>query len=253
MEIPSKLIETLRQASHVTVLTGAGISAESGVPTFRDAQTGLWAQYEPEQLATRRAFRQNPPLVWQWYQWRRQLISQAQPNPAHYALVELEKRLPKLTLITQNVDGLHGRAGSQQLVELHGNIQRCKCFDEDHPAPATLWQTAVDTPPACPQCGSLLRPDVVWFGESLPSVALHTAVRAARNCSLFLAVGTSALVHPAASLPLEARQYRIPVVEINPAATPLTPYADYVLTGPAGQLLPALLQQTWPAPPLSFT
>lgn len=242
--IPQGLIEQLRTARQVTVLTGAGISAESGVPTFRDAQTGLWAQYDPQELATRQAFRRNPQLVWAWYTWRRGLVAQAAPNPGHDALVTLERFTPHFTLITQNVDGLHAQAGSQNVIELHGNIKRTKCFDHDHPV--DHWEEETEVVPHCLVCGSALRPDVVWFGESLPAVALHTAVNAARMCDIFLSIGTSALVQPAASLPIEAHQRRIPVVEINPHPTPLTPYATYVLPGPAGEILPALVAQVMP-------
>jgi NAD-dependent deacetylase len=237
--IPLDLIHRLRQAKHVAVLTGAGISAESGVPAFREAQTGLWAKYSPEELATSQAFRRNPKLVWEWYAWRRELVSQAQPNPGHVALAELEKRVPTFTLITQNVDGLHQRAGSQNVIELHGNINRTKCFEEGVIIEA--WPPTDDTPPRCPRCGGYLRPDVVWFGENLPLQALEAAVAAAHTCDVFLSIGTSALVQPAASLPFYALQSGAILVEINPAETPLTTSANYVLTGPAGQILPELV------------
>ena len=237
-EIPAELLQKLRQAKHIAVLTGAGISAESGVPTFRDAQTGLWAQYDSHELATPQAFQRNPRLVWEWYTWRRTLISQAQPKPGHAALVELAARVPQLTLITQNVDGLHQQAGSQNVIALHGNIMETKCFAQEHPV--TNWPSSEEVPPRCPQCGSFLRPNVVWFGETLPAMALHTAVQASRACDLFLAVGTSALVHPAASLPLMAVEHGAMLVEVNPQATPLTRWADIVLTGPAGTVLPQL-------------
>ncbi|HRQ40660.1 MAG TPA: NAD-dependent deacylase [Chloroflexota bacterium] len=240
MNIPEELVQLLQKARRVVVLTGAGISAESGIPTFRQAQTGLWAQYDPEELATRAAFRRNPRLVWRWYAWRRQLVQQAAPNPGHLALVEWERRTPAFTLITQNVDGLHQRAGSQNVIELHGNLLRVKCFDHDHAAPT--WEEE-EIPPRCGQCGSYLRPDVVWFGENLPAVALHTAVTTARGADIFLSIGTSSLVQPAASLPLEAKSRRIPIVEINPQATPLTSAFDFVLAGPAGEVLPSLLKR----------
>lgn len=242
--IPSQLINALRNANHVVVLTGAGISAESGVPTFREAQTGLWARYDPQQLATPTAFQQDPKLVWEWYAWRRKLVSQAKPNPGHIALAAMEKHAPKFTLITQNVDGLHERAGSKAIIELHGNITRTKCFDQHHPV--THWPDTDEIPPRCPQCNSLLRPDVVWFGENLPANALRTAVSSSGNCDLFFSIGTSALVQPAASLPLAALENRIPTVEINPQSTPISTFVTYVLSGPAGELLPKLVAAAWP-------
>ena len=243
IEFPHALIEKLQTAVSVTVLTGAGVSAESGVPTFRDAQTGLWAKYDPQELASPYAFQQNPKLVWDWYQWRRELVADAQPNPAHHALVELENHISDFTLITQNVDGLHEQAGSQNIIELHGNITKTKCFDHDHPI--SQWEDD-HVPPHCPQCGSLLRPDVVWFGESLPAMALYTAVNKSKTCDLFLSIGTSSVVQPAASLPVEAIQNRIPTVEINPEPTPLSPHMSYVLSGAAGEVLPQLVMQAFP-------
>ena len=243
-QIPAALAEVLRTAGHVAVLTGAGISAESGVPTFRDAQTGLWARYRPQDLATREAFQRHPRLVWEWYAWRRALVAQAAPNPGHRALVELEQRVPKLTLLTQNVDGLHQRAGSRRVIELHGNLARTRCFEEDSVVDA--WEETGEVPPRCPRCGSLLRPDVVWFGEALPPQALQAAREAASTCDLFLAVGTSGIVEPAASLPYAALRSGAVVVEINPEATPLTADVPYALHGPAGVVLPALLQAAWP-------
>ncbi len=240
MDFPQLLIETIQTAQHIAILTGAGISAESGVPTFREAQTGLWAQYDPQELATRYAFQQDPRLVWEWYAWRRELVSGAEPNPGHLALAELARHVPQLTLITQNMDGLHQQAGSQDVIELHGNIARIKCFDRDHPV--TTWEDTGEVPPRCPECGSYLRPDVVWFGESLPAEGLHTAVTAAESCDIFFTIGTSAVVEPAASLPISAMRHKIPVVEINPQTTPLTSYCDYALSGPAGEILPALLE-----------
>lgn len=242
---PVELIETLRNAQRVVVLTGAGISAESGVPTFRDAQTGLWAQFKPEDLATPEAFRRNPRRVWEWYEWRRQRVGSVQPNPGHLALVELEQRAPQFTLVTQNVDGLHQRAGSRRVIELHGNITRTKCFNEDRVVEE--WSATEEVPPRCPRCGGWLRPDVVWFGEMLPPAAFEQALRASRACDLFFSIGTSSLVYPAASLPDEALGQGAVLVEINPDATSLTPRAIYSLRGPAGRLLPALLEATWPA------
>jgi NAD-dependent deacetylase len=241
---PVNLLDALRNARKCTVLTGSGISAESGVPTFRDAQTGLWSKFRPEDLATPEAFRRNPKLVWEWYAWRRELVAQAQPNAGHLALVELERRVPQFILITQNVDGLHQRAGSRNVIELHGNIARTKCFEEN--VPVENWTETVEAPPRCPRCGGRLRPDVVWFGETLPPAALEGALKASQSCELFLSIGTSTLVHPAASLPFEALQHGAIVVEINPDPTPLTARAHHTLRGAAGELLPALLRAAWP-------
>jgi NAD-dependent deacetylase len=241
IDIPPTLLESLRAARHVVVLTGAGISAESGVPTFREAQTGLWAKYDPQELATLQAFQRNPQLVWEWYAWRRELVAQAEPNPGHLALVELEQLVPKFTLITQNVDGLHGRSGNQNIIELHGNLARTKCFDNHHII--SDWPSTEALPPRCPQCQSLLRPDVVWFGETLPSVALQQAIEASRTCDLFLSIGTSSLVQPAASLPLEALHHKAITIEINPDTTPITPYVTFALQGTAGTILPTIVSQ----------
>jgi NAD-dependent deacetylase len=181
-------------------LTGAGISAESGIPTFRDAQSGLWARYRPEDLATPEAFERDPKLVWEWYAWRRERVKNVAPNPGHLALVELERRTGDFTLITQNVDNLHQRAGSRRIIELHGNITRVKCFERGH----AVSEWGAGTPPRCPQCDGRLRPDVVWFGENLPDGVFEQALAAAEACDVFLSIGTSALVYPAASLPMAA-------------------------------------------------
>ncbi|MBN1954056.1 MAG: NAD-dependent deacylase [Anaerolineae bacterium] len=220
----------------VLVLTGAGISAESGVPTFRGAQ-GLWRTYRPEQLATPQAFRRDPVLVWEWYDWRRGLIGACAPNRAHQALAEMEAALPGFTLVTQNVDGLHQAAGSRDVLQLHGSIWDLRC-------PACRYETTnrqtplPEIPPRCPECGETLRPGVVWFGEPLPAGVLQAAWEAAKNCSLVLVVGTSAVVQPAASLPLVALQNGARLVEVNVAETPLSQYAHEVLRGPAAELLP---------------
>lgn len=246
MELPLELIQVLRSARSAAALTGAGISAESGIPTFREAQTGLWSRYRPEELATPAAFEKNPRLVWEWYAWRREIVSRALPNPGHLALAEMEEHLPQFTLITQNVDGLHQRAGSGRkavLIELHGNIQRTKCYEENRVV--DRWQETPDPPPRCPHCGGPLRPDVVWFGEALPWDALEAAQAAAANCEVFFSIGTSALVEPAASLPLIALRSGACVVEINPQSTPLTRLATYFLPYPAGVVLPALISRVW--------
>ena len=241
--IPEALRMALKRAERVTVLTGAGTSAESGVPTFRDAQTGLWARYNPQELATPDAFRNNPKLVWEWYSWRRGLVQAAEPNPGHFALARLAGLVPELTLITQNVDGLHQRAGSPEVIELHGNILRARCSREGNPVAS--WQASDQLPPTCPVCGALLRPDVIWFGESVPHQALEVAWLAACTCQVFFSIGTSSIVEPAASLPGLAQGYGALVVEINPNPTPLTPIADFVLAAPSGVALPALVEAVW--------
>lgn len=243
MEFSTALLKIVRSAQYVVVSTGAGVSAESGIPTFRDAQTGLWAKYDPQQLATPQAFRRNPRLVWEWYAWRRELIGRAIPNPGHTAVAQLEQLVPRFTLITQNIDNLHAIAGSQNIIELHGNIERNKCFDEN--ILVERWDETGEIPPRCPHCGGLLRPDVVWFGEGLPPDALQAAFTAAQSCDLFLTIGTSGLVQPAAQLPLEAAASGATVVEINPQPTPLSPYMDHRLEGPSGEILPALLAAVW--------
>lgn len=242
--IPDTLQAALRAARHVTVLTGAGISAESGLATFREAQTGLWAQFRPEDLATPQAFAKNPRLVWEWYAWRQQQAAQAKPNAGHYALVALAKHVPQFTLITQNVDGLHERAGSQDIIELHGNITRTKCSVDGEIV--TTWPQSSDVPPRCPRCSGLLRPDVVWFGEMLPAAMLERAEAAARVCDLFLSIGTSGVVEPAASLPRTAQKKGATVVYINLDVTPPSASRRYAINGKAGIILPALVQAAWP-------
>jgi NAD-dependent protein deacetylase/lipoamidase len=236
--------DALGAARAIVVLTGAGISAESGIPTFRDAMTGLWSQYKPEDLATAEAFRRDPRTVWDWYAWRRERVSAVRPNAGHAALVALEeacaRRGARFGLVTQNVDGLHHAAGSRRVHELHGNIRRVKCFASHHPA--ERWSDEGERPPRCEVCGSMLRPDVVWFGETLPEETLAEAFRAAADCDVFLCVGTSAVVEPAASLPFAALEAGALVIEVNPQPTPLTPHASIVLQGPAGIVLPALVR-----------
>lgn len=242
---PSALVDRLRQARHVAVLTGAGVSAESGVPTFRDAQTGLWARYKAEDLATPEAFARDPELVWSWYRMRAELVRRAAPNPAHLALARLETLIPRLTLLTQNVDGLHVRAGSRQVVELHGNILRARCTRDCGRVP--YEQLGSDTVPRCANCGGLLRPDVVWFGEQLPRAALETAFAAAQECDVFMSVGTSNIVEPAASLPWMAAAAGAVVAVINPSMEGQRSGANvFHLAGKAGERLPALLAEAWP-------
>ena len=237
--IPVELARALRRARFVAALTGAGISAESGLATFRDAQTGLWARFDPRELATPAAFVRNPKLVWDWYAWRRERVAAARPNAGHVALAELELRVPEFLLVTQNVDGLHQRAGSRRVVELHGSIARVKCSREG--AIVERWEAEPGEVPRCANCGAFLRPDVVWFEEMLPPEALASAEDAARRCDLLLVIGTSAEVYPAAGLPLLARKHGARIVEINPNATALSTHADYVLRGASGAVLPRLV------------
>ena len=228
----------LRRARRVAVLTGAGVSAESGVPTFRGTD-GLWRKYRAEDLATPEAFRRDPKLVWEWYDWRRQLIAKCQPNPAHLAIAALERRSEEFVLITQNVDGLHRRAGSIRMVELHGNLWRVRCL-EDQKITENFAVPLPAVPPRC-ACGGLLRPDVVWFGEGLPVGAMRRAFQAAESCDVFLVVGTSAVVQPAASLPMVAKERGAYVVEVNLEPTALTYVTDESHHGRAGEILPRLL------------
>jgi NAD-dependent deacetylase len=230
----------LAQATRVVVLTGAGISAESGIPTFRDAMTGLWSQFRPEDLATPEAFAANPKVVWEWYASRRDRVAKALPNAGHAALVALEHRTPHFGLITQNVDGLHARAGSRNVIELHGNIMEDRCFAEGRTL--TPGDQLPGTPPRCAHCGAPVRPGVVWFGEALPSKALDEAQAEARSCDVFLSVGTSTVVEPAASLPFVALAAGAAVIEVNPTSTPLSAHATIVLSGAAGAVLPRLVR-----------
>jgi len=230
--------EWLKHARSVAVLTGAGVSAESGVPTFR-GNNGLWKRYRPEDLATPDAFARDPKLVWEWYDWRRSLIAQAKPNEGHYALAELEKRVPSFSLITQNVDGLHELSGSRNVLNLHGSIWKVRCtgceresVDRQTPLP--------EIPPKC-ECGALLRPGVVWFGEALPPRIWQDAETATRSADIFLLVGTSAIVYPAAGLVQIAKASGARVVEINIAETVLSDRIDEFLQGRSGELLPQLI------------
>ena len=235
------LIDRLAEAKHVAVLTGAGISAESGIPTFRDPN-GLWEKFDPQELANVEAFLDNPELVQGWYQHRRQLVEEAEPNAGHRALADLEAHVPTLSVITQNVDDLHNRAGSTTVIELHGNITHNYCMDCERPAEAETVDAAIQngTPARCPECDGLIRPDVVWFGEMLPPDAVERADSATSEADVFLSIGTSAVVYPAAQFPMEARANGAYVAEINPDTTGITDEIDESIRGPAGEILPAL-------------
>jgi len=228
----------LGSAARVAVLTGAGISAESGIPTFRGAQ-GLWRKFRAEELATPEAFDRDPRLVWEWYDWRRKLIAEAAPNPGHRTLAAWQRAFHSFSLITQNIDGLHELAGSSDPIELHGNIWKTRC-----PRDGTVRENRdvplAEIPPRCPDCEGLLRPHVVWFGESLDSRILDEAFRRCSACQVLFVIGTSAVVHPAAALPLAAAEAGAVIVEINPEPTPLTRTADFSFRGQSGVLLPRL-------------
>ena len=245
MTLETHPVEAVRQwlvdAHHIAVLTGAGISAESGVPTFRDAQTGYWAQFRAEDMATEEGFRAHPARVWGWYQHRRQLLAGVQPNDGHRALAEFARRHPgRLTLITQNVDGLHQRAGSEGVLCLHGDLLEDRFLDLPRACchPDTV---EAGNPPHCPRCGNMLRPGVVWFGEPLPLAVLDAAQQAASACDLMLVVGTAGAVYPAAGLAHSARAAGARVVVVNTAPSELDDVAHVVLRGGAAQVLPALL------------
>jgi NAD-dependent deacetylase len=232
----------IREARHIAVLTGAGMSAESGVPTFRDAQTGLWARFNPQDLATETAFRAHPQRVWDWYQFRRDLVRDVQPNAGHHALAAFGQRHPgRLSVITQNVDDLHQRAGSDDAIALHGSLLQDRWLDTPQ-ACCSADALQDGHPPRCPVCGNLRRPAVVWFGEHLPPDALAAAETALQASELLLVVGTSGVVYPAAALVLGAHQRGVRVVILNPEPTELDPVADAVLHERAAQCLPPLLE-----------
>ncbi len=233
-----ELARRLRERPRITVMTGAGVSAASGIPTFR-GPGGLWRDYRPEQLATAGAFARDPRLVWEWYAWRRELVARAKPNRAHEVLAAWSRRYERFALITQNVDGLHERAGTGGVTRFHGSLWELSCWDGCAAAPERWIDETVpfaELPPRCPHCGGLARPGVVWFGEGIPVPALRAAEESV-SCDLFLAIGTSAVVHPAAALAAEAAARGAFTVEVNPEATPATAGIDLALPGPAEQVL----------------
>ncbi|MFH1891301.1 MAG: NAD-dependent deacylase [Candidatus Zixiibacteriota bacterium] len=238
--ISKKLRDLLSSDVPTAILTGAGVSAECGIPTFR-GDDGLWKKFKPQELANVDAFLRNPELVWNWYQHRREIINNVEPNPGHFCLARIEQKLSDFTLITQNIDGLHRRAGSQNILELHGNIQRNKCIKCSR-----LYEELVDeeseTVPSC-ECGGMIRPDVVWFGEMLPQEILQKAYKATERSALFLSIGTSALVQPAASLPLLAEHRGAYLVEINTEPTVLTDLADEHFEGKFGEIFPRIIEE----------
>jgi NAD-dependent deacetylase len=231
----------IARARRLAVLTGAGISAESGIPTFRESQAGLWARYDPMQLATEAGFRADPALVWRWYSWRRGLVKTAKPNAGHLALAAATPCFERAAIITQNVDGLHSRAGSAAVIELHGNIMRTTCLERCGFTAGDPERLPGGEPPRCPRCGSWLRPGVVWFGEMLEPSELQRASAEAAGCDLMLVVGTSGLVYPAASLPGAARRTGAGIIVINPEPTEIDGVAEVCIRGKAAEVLPDLL------------
>ncbi|HDL89988.1 MAG TPA: NAD-dependent deacylase [Thermodesulforhabdus norvegica] len=233
-----KARELILSSEYVVVLTGAGISAESGVPTFRGSD-GIWRNYNAMELATPEAFNTNPKLVWEFYLWRRRLIASCNPNPAHYALVKLEQKVPFFTLITQNVDGLHHKAGSKNVLEIHGNLWRVRCTRCGRNEYDT--RTEMDIPPRCDSCDGILRPDVVWFGETLSTDVLAEAINSLKKADILLIVGTSGVVEPAASFGMIARQDGAFVIEVNLEKTPRSGFYNLTITGKAGEVLPQIV------------
>lgn len=242
--LQADLLQRLLSARHVLVLTGAGMSAESGIPTFRDRLTGTWARHRPEDLATPEAFQRNPENVWNWYSERRDFVREARPHAGHQALVEMESLLSRMSVVTQNVDGLHQSAGSSRVLELHGNIQRSICHLTGRPIDDEWIQESSDIPPRSPHhAQGMARPDVVWFGEALPRKALESSIAVAAECDFCFSIGTTSLVQPAAGLPLIALEHGARLVEINPVQTPLSMHADQCLELPASAALSSILQQ----------
>ena len=235
-EVLRNAANVIRDADHFIALTGAGISKESNIPTFR-GEDGLWHNYDAMELATPSAFARNPTLVWEWYSWRQALIAECEPNPAHITLASWEKRGFLKALITQNVDGLHIRAGSLNVHEVHGDLWSLKCT-------SCQYRNRLDTPiigiPLCPRCNSLLRPDVVWFGESLDPIIMGQVYTELERADACIVIGTSAVVQPAASFPLIVKQRGGKIIEVNIENTPLTELMDFHLSGKAGEILPAL-------------
>lgn len=237
---PKEVIAKLKQVKSCVVLTGAGVSAESGVPTFRDALTGTWSNFNVEEFATPEAFRKDPKKVWDWYEYRRGLLKDIKPNPGHFAIAEMEKIFPDFWLITQNIDGLHQRAGNKNVLEIHGNICRNKCFEEN-----TIIDDIGDskeTPPRCPNCGGYVRPDVVWFHEPLPEYEMEKSVEVSSQCDLFIVAGTSAVVFPAAELPIIAKRSGAYVIETNIEKTSISTQIDATILGKSGRTLPELVK-----------
>jgi len=232
----------LARSRRLVVFTGSGVSKESGIATFREPETGLWAQYDPMELATYEAYVLRPEFVWNWYEHRFGAAAAASPNPGHIAIAELEGLLPQVSVVTQNIDGLHQRAGSSDVIELHGSMFRFKCLPGKHTGFVLDDFAGQDVkPPRCPECGEPLRPDVVWFGEALPGDAIDRAQALSAACDVMLVVGTSGVVYPAAAMPLLAAEAGATVIDVNPERDAVAAAADIFLQGPGGEVLPELV------------
>lgn len=246
MNVIDECVDYLRSAQQITVLTGAGVSKESGIPTFRDAMDGLWVKYDPTELATPQAFRDDPKLVWDFYEYRREMMRPAQPNAGHKALAALQKVFPTLRIITQNVDDLHERAGSTDVIRLHGSITHNKCSANCHGAPTRIdvsrlaWDKT-SGPPPCPYCGAPVRPDVVWFGEVLPREPMERALDLLERTDVMLVVGTSGMVSPSSEMPGIVRHNGGTVIEVNPDDSLISPISRVKLRGPSGVMLPQVV------------
>lgn len=234
------LLKPLAEAREVVIFSGAGLSADSGIPTFRDGATGLWANIDPEEVASVEGFESNPDKVWAWHEAMRALFAEVQPNAGHEGIAQLESLLPnaRVTIITQNIDGLHQASGSTRVFEIHGSDLRVRCHH--HCGFIELWQAGQLAPRQCPSCGARARPDVVWFGEALDEEVFSNAAEAAIDADIFIMVGTSAIIQPAASLPMAAKEYGALIVEVNPHATPFSEHADFSIRAGASEFFPAL-------------
>ena len=238
-----QIVQRLKQANSVVCLTGAGVSAESGLDTFRDAQTGLWSKFDPQQLATQAAFTANPSLVWQWYMARLESMQLALPNPGHIALAQLAQMVPEISIVTQNIDDLHERGGSSSVAHLHGSIAQFRCNRCEAPYNLALEEREQQAPPNCPACGDLIRPDIVWFGEALPHKIFEDAWSASETCDVMFIIGTSGVVYPAAQLPYVASQAGAFIADINPAESMFSELADVLIKLPSGEALPQIVEE----------
>lgn len=241
MDFSKDFLRKLDSSKSLVFFTGAGISAESGIPTFR-GKDGIWNKLRPEELASFNAFMKNPEMVWEWYQYRRKIISETQPNPGHYTIAEFSKHFDNVSVVTQNVDNLHRRAGSENVYELHGNIEVNYCVDCSEPFEDQIDYSNNELI-RCRNCNGFIRPGVVWFGEMLPQEVFAKSERIASNCDICFIVGTSAVVYPAASIPISAKQNGAYLVEINTDATEISHFVDYSVMGKSGEVLPAMLEE----------